>query len=123
VRTTVDELGTFAIFEDLGTAVGSLSIRDLDCQPRAFSPRGGGLRGETDISFDLSGPSDVTVRVYNSTGRLERVIVRDEPMAPGRVSFKWDGLDEDRQTVASGLYIVVVDAGGQRREKTVAVVR
>ena len=123
VRTTVDELGTFAILEDLGTAVGSLSIRDLDCQPRAFAPRGGSLRGETDISFDLSGPSDVTVRVYNSAGRLERVIVRDEPMAPGRVSFKWDGLDEDRQTVASGLYIVVVDAGGQRREKTVAVVR
>jgi len=123
VRTTVEQLGTFAIFEDLSTAVGALSIRGLDCQPRAFAPRGGGLRGETDISFDLSGPSDVTVRVYNSAGRLERVIVRDEPMAPGRVSFKWDGLDEDRQTVASGLYIVVVNAGDERREKTVAVVR
>jgi hypothetical protein len=123
VRTTVEQLGTFAIFEDLSTAVGTLSIRNLDCQPRAFAPKGGSLRSETDISFDLSGPSDVTVRVYNSAGRLERVIVRDEPLAPGRVSFKWDGLDEDRQTVASGLYIVVVNAGGQRREKTVAVVK
>ncbi len=123
VRTTVEQLGTFAIFEDLSTAVGSLSIQDLDCQPRAFAPRGSSLRGETDISFDLSGPSDVTVRIYKSAGRLERIIVRDEPMAPGRVSLKWDGLDEDRQTVASGLYIVVVNAGSQRREKTVAVVR
>ena len=123
VRTSVDRLGTFAIFEDLSTPVGALAIADLDCQPRAFAPGSSSLRGETDISFDLSGPSDVTVRVYNSEGRLERVIVRDEPMAPGRVSLKWDGLDEDRRTVSSGLYIVVVNAGDVRSEKTVAVVR
>ncbi len=123
VRTSVDRLGTFAIFEDLSTPVGALAIADLDCQPRAFAPGSSSLRGETDISFDLSGPSDVTVRVYNSEGRLERVIVRDEPMAPGRVSLKWNGLDEDRRTVSSGLYIVVVNAGDVRSEKTVAVVR
>jgi len=123
VRTSIERLGTFALFEDLSATVGSLAIRQLDCQPRAFSPRGSSLRGETDISFDLTGPSDVTVRVYNSAGRLEKVIVRDQPMAPGRVSLKWAGLDEDERTVASGLYIVVVNAGGQRSEKTVAVVR
>ncbi len=123
VRTSVDQLGTFAIFEDLSTGVGDLAIRDLDCQPRAFAPGSATLRGETDISFDLTGPADVTVRVYNSAGKLERVVVRDEPMAPGRISLKWNGLDEDRRAVSSGLYIVVVNAGDVRREKTVAVVR
>ena len=123
VRTAVDELGTFALFEDRSTAVGDLAIRDLDCQPRAFAPGGGSLRGETDISFDLSGPADVTVRVYNSAGKLARVIVRDEPMAPGRISLKWNGEDEDQRAVSSGLYIVVVNAGDVRREKTVAVVK
>ena len=123
VRTAVDELGTFALFEDRSTAVGDLAIRDLDCQPRAFAPGGSSLRGETDISFDLSGPADVTVRVYNSAGKLARVIVRDEPMAPGRISLKWNGQDQDQRAVSSGLYIVVVDAGDVRREKTVAVVK
>jgi hypothetical protein len=123
VRTSIERLGTFALFEDLSSSVGSLAIRQLDCQPRAFSPRSSSLRGETDISFDLTGPSDVTVRVYSSSGRLEKVIVRDQPMAPGRVSLKWAGRDEDNRTVASGLYIVVVNAGGERSEKTVAVVR
>ena len=123
VLLAVESLGTFAVFEDRSTLVGGLAVRELDCQPRAFAPRGGGLRGETDISFTLTGPADVTVRVYNAAGRLERVIVRDQAMAPGRVTLKWNGQDEERNLVASGLYIVAVDAGGERTEKIVAVVQ
>ena len=122
VRTAVEELGVFALFEDLATPVGGLAIRALDCQPRAFAPTAGD-KSETDISFELTGAADITVRVYNASGRLERVIARDEPMAPGRISLSWDGRDEDREMVASGLYIVVVNAGDNRREKVVSVVR
>ena len=123
VRTTVDDFGVFALFEDLAAGVGSAGLSSIDCQPQAFSPAGGTLRGTTDISFELSGPADVTVRVYNAAGRLERVVVRDQPMAPGRNSLPWDGRDEDRKTVASGLYVVVVSAGDSQAEKVVAVVR
>ena len=123
VRTTVSEFGVFALFEDLAAAVGSVGLSAIDCQPQAFAPAGGNLRDTTDISFELSGPADVTVRVYNVAGRLERVVVRDQPMAPGRNSLPWDGRDEDRKTVASGLYVVVVSAGGAQAEKVVAVVR
>ncbi len=123
VRTTVSELGVFALFEDLSVAVGSVGLSAVDCQPRAFGPAGGDLRDETDISFELSGPADVTVRVYNAAGRLERVVVRDRPMAPGRNSLPWNGRDEDSEVVASGLYVVVVSAGSAQAEKVVAVVR
>jgi hypothetical protein len=81
------------------------------------------LRDETDISFELSGPADVTVRVYNAAGRLERIVARDVPMAPGRNSLPWNGRDEDSELVASGLYVVVVSAGSSQAEKVVAVVR
>ena len=123
VTTAIDELGTFAIFQDLRTQVGKLAIRQLDCQPRAFAPGGTRFKRETDISFDLTGPANVTVRVYNASGRLERVIVRDRALAPGRASFEWDGRDEDRNTVSSGLYIVVVNAGDTKQEKVVAVIK
>ena len=65
----------------------------------------------------------MTVRVYNASGRLERVIVREQAMAPGRVTLKWNGQNENRELVASGLYIVAVDAGGEHSEKIVAVVQ
>ncbi len=123
VITSIEALGTFAVFEDLATLVGGLAVRELDCQPRAFTPRGGGLRDETDISFTLTGPADVTVRIYNASGRLERVIVREQAMAPGRVTLKWNGQNEHSELVASGLYIVAVDAGGEHSAKIVAVVQ
>jgi hypothetical protein len=123
VQTSVEAFGTFALFEDLSTAVGSTGLSAVDCQPRAFAPAGGDLRDETDISFELSGPADVTVRVYNAAGRLERIVARDVPMAPGRNSLPWNGRDEDSELVASGLYVVVVSAGSSQAEKVVAVVR
>ena len=124
VRTTVESFGTYGVFEDPAAADGAAAIAGIDCQPRAFSPAGGGaLRDKTDISFDLDAASDITVRVYNASGRLERVVARDRPMAPGRQSLSWNGRDEDGEVVASGLYIVVVSGGGMQSEKIVAVVR
>ena len=122
VRTAVDAFGVFAIFEDTSTPVGALAVRELDCQPRSFSPTGNRGKAETDISFELTGSADVTVRVYNASGRLERVIAK-QSMPSGRHALQWDGRDEDQEMVSSGLYIIVVNAGDARQEKVVAVVR
>ena len=81
------------------------------------------MRDRTDISFDLNNAANITVRVFSSSGNLERVIVKDQQMARGRASIVWDGLDEDRKVVASGLYVVVVSSGNTSSEKIVAVVR
>ena len=125
VRTSVEDFGTYGIFEDLTATAGAAAIDGIDCQPRAFAPAGGSgaLRDKTDISFDLAAAADVTVRVYNASGRLERVIARDRPMAPGRQSLTWNGRDEEGKVVASGLYVVVVSGGDMQSEKIVAVVR
>ena len=121
LRAAVESLGTFAVIEDLYAPVGKLIVRDLDCQPPAFSPSDGAKR-ETDISFTLTGPADVTVRVYNASGRLERVIEPARPLGQGQVLLTWDGQDQNGETVVSGLYIVVVRAGDAQQEKVVAVV-
>ena len=121
VNTTVDEFSVFGLFIDPETTRGSVGIRELDCQPRAFSPVGN--RASTDISFELTAPADVTARVFNTSGRLERVVERSLALGPGRHTLAWDGRDEDGHVVASGLYVVVVTAAGEQAEKLVAVVR
>ena len=123
VTTTITSLGTFGIFEDSAADLGVAAVAEVDCQPRAFAPAGGQLRDRTDISFALSNPADVTVRVFNVSGRVERVLARDRAMAPGRNTLVWDGRDDDADIVASGLYVVVVTAGDTQAEKVVAVVR
>lgn len=121
ITTAVRQLGTFGIFEESVPPVEAYAIRELDCQPRVFSPRGGGRSLQTDISFELGRGTDVTMEVYDESGNLIRRLVRGEHMGPGTKVFSWDGRDEDRHVVTSGFYIVVVRAGDVLLKKPVVV--
>ena len=123
ISTAVDVLGRFAVFEATALSGAEVRVDQLDCQPRAFAPASGGLRGHTDISFALTGPADATIRIFNSAGRLVRVVTRQQSLAAGRATMAWDGRDEDGQVVPSGPYVVSVQVGDQRLDKVVAVVR
>jgi hypothetical protein len=122
VSTVVLQLGVFGLLEDPSGGTGA-DLTTLDCQPRAFSPGGGGFRETTDISFSLASPSPVTIQVFSRGGRLERVLKQDATLNPGLNVVSWDGKDDDGRIVPSGLYIVVLTAEGKKLNKAVAVVR
>ena len=127
IATVVRSLGTFALFEDLAAPEGSEGVSELTCQPRVLRPvagapkAAGAFRAETDVSFRLGASSEVTIRIYNESGRLERVLARDKPMNAGLNAEPWDGKDDDKELVSSGLYIVVITAGDHQEQITVAV--
>jgi len=122
ISTVVQQLGVFGLFEDPSGGTGA-GLTALDCQPRVFSPGGGGFRETTDISFSLAGASPVTIHIYSRGGRLERVLKKDATLNPGVNVVPWDGRDDDGKIVPSGLYIVVLTAEGKKLNKTVAVMR
>ncbi|OGG47087.1 MAG: hypothetical protein A3F84_14015 [Candidatus Handelsmanbacteria bacterium RIFCSPLOWO2_12_FULL_64_10] len=122
ISTVVGQLGVFGLLEDPSGGAGA-GLTALDCQPRVFSPGGGGFRETTDISFSLAGASPVTIHIYSRGGRLERVLKKDAPLNPGVNVVPWDGKDDDGQFVPSGLYIVVLTAEGKKLNRTVAVMR
>ena len=130
-RIPVTEFGTYALFEDSGTPSSSGSVTNVAFSNRAFSPAAGSrlarrlagpLVARTDISFDLGASASVRVEVYNRAGQLQRVLASGRSMSAGRQVVTWDGRDADGDIVRSGLYIVVIDAGGKKAQKTVAVV-
>jgi hypothetical protein len=124
VTTVVRRLGTFAVFRGaiLSEDVWRQGVSSVDCQPRVFSPKGGGLKAETELSFELGSESEVTIEVYDETGRLKRVLTEDERMGPGRNAKAWDGRDADGDMVHSGLYIVVIRVGETVEAKKTVVV-
>jgi flagellar hook assembly protein FlgD len=65
----------------------------------------------------------VTVRVYNRAGRLVREVVAGQSFGPGANLVRWDGRDREGSVVADGIYLVTVEALGQTRTQTLAVVR
>jgi hypothetical protein len=59
--------------------------------------------------------------VYNRAGRPRRVILDGTQLGSGQQVVYWDGRDRDGELVASALYIIVVEAGGERVTKVVTV--
>jgi hypothetical protein len=75
-------------------------------RPNPFNP-------STVISFCLPGESDVTLDVFDISGRLVTRLMDEERQSPGAHSVDWDGRDARGKAVASGIYIYRLVAGKQ----------
>ncbi|MBU8920247.1 MAG: T9SS type A sorting domain-containing protein [Bacteroidales bacterium] len=64
--------------------------------PNPFNP-------STAIQFGLSHSSRVSLKIYNVSGKLVRVVV-EESRPAGHYNENWDGKDESGRAVASGVY-------------------
>ena len=65
----------------------------------------------------------MTVTVFNRAGRRTRSIVDGLTMNAGINVLRWEGRDEGGDAVPDGLYLVVVEAAGEKLSQTLAVVR
>lgn len=74
----------------------SLSIRNL------FS-------GETQIRYQLPRSAHVTLKIYDLTGRLVRILVNEEK-AEGYFMAQWNGRDNGGLRVNSGVYFIRMEA-------------
>lgn len=99
--------------EDLpDPAATPLVSRLHEAAPNPFNPR-------TRIAFDLAGAGPVRLAVYDLRGALIRTL-EQRSLPAGRYVRTWDGTDDEGATVASGTYIVTIDAGDfHARQKSV----
>jgi hypothetical protein len=72
--------------------------------PNPFNPT-------TTISYELPNPGFVTVKVYDLTGRLVKVLLSGS-QAAGAQSVTWDGTDFNGNPVAAGIYIYQIEFTG-----------
>jgi hypothetical protein len=72
--------------------------------PNPFNPN-------TTISFYLSGTVSTSLRIYDTRGRLVRVLA-EGAMEPGAHAIVWDGTNDDGLPVGSGVYFYRLRAGG-----------
>jgi hypothetical protein len=64
--------------------------------PNPFNPT-------TNIAFSIASATSVSLKIYDVTGRLVRVLL-DERREAGRYGVVWDGFDARGSAVASGVY-------------------
>jgi len=123
ISAAVTQPGLYAVFAEEVAIQGAGVLSGLSVTPRVFSPTASFAASEVAVGFSLGQPSSVTVKIYNRAGRLVKAVLSDETMGPGANLVRWDGRDAAGGTVAEGLYVVTVEASGEKQEKTVGVVR
>jgi len=83
--------------------------------PNPFNPR-------THLEFVLPAEENVSLRVYDVSGRLVRDLAGGT-FAAGRHRILWNGQDEAGRQAASGVYYARLVAGGESRIRMMTLVR
>jgi parallel beta-helix repeat protein len=80
------------------------------------------FNGQTTIVFDLPSPEWVTLIVYNLLGQRVRVLV-NENRSGGHHLVSWDGRDEYRRPVGSGVYMYTLKVGASSQTRMALLLR
>jgi predicted lipoprotein with Yx(FWY)xxD motif len=83
--------------------------------PNPFNPA-------TFIQFGLSAPAHVSLRIFDVSGRLVRVLVEKDYPA-GSFTELWDGTNNERHPVKSGVYFYRLNAGSFSETKKLVLNR
>ena len=76
------------------------------------------------IAFELPDALPVTVQVYDVNGRLVRTL-RGVASGSGIGSYNatWDGRDQERNPLGSGIYYIRLSVGGQELTRSLMLLR
>jgi hypothetical protein len=88
----------------------ALAPVELPAELRLVGARPNPFGVSTDVVFRLPEAAEVSVRIYDVSGRLVRTLV--ERLVPaGEHAVAWDGRDTDGRRVAAGVYFTTFRAG------------
>jgi hypothetical protein len=77
-----------------------------------FAPMANPVRGRTSIAYNTSTQGRVSLKVYDSAGRLVTTLV-DGIVPAGTNTIAWDGKDKNNRAVANGIYFFELSTEGQ----------
>ncbi len=119
LKTNINAILTGIFGEDgVVTSTPSVARRALvlhEPVPNPFNPR-------VTLRYELAQSGPAKLSIYDLRGRLVRVLL-NKNLPPGSGSAQWDGKDGSGHTAASGVYSVVLEAGGQHRSQKATLIR
>lgn len=83
--------------------------------PNPFNPT-------TSIAFNLERSGPVKLQVFDARGRLVRTLV-DEARQAGPHAVDWDGRDGRGRTAAAGVYLYQLEAGGEKLQRKMTLLK
>lgn len=92
---------------------------EVSVYPELFSPRDGNGENVLYINFKFDSPGYVgTVRVFDSNGRLVRILASNQLLSTEGF-FTWDGNTDNGELARIGMYVIFFEAFSDSGEKSV----
>jgi hypothetical protein len=91
------------------------AFRLVQNAPNPFNPR-------TTVAYDVPVSSEMSIRVYDVTGRLVTTLV-DGVVEPGRHAVTWNGTNDAGEGVGTGVYFCVMDATDYHATRKMTLLR
>jgi hypothetical protein len=92
-------------------------------QPIAFSVSGANPAvGHSAVRFSLPRATNVTLRVYSTSGALVRTLANGQ-MPAGASTVNWNLADDAGRPVGNGLYLYELNAGSQVAQAKVSILK
>ncbi|MEO0091239.1 MAG: T9SS type A sorting domain-containing protein [candidate division WOR-3 bacterium] len=79
-------------------------------------------RRDVRISFNLSQPSKINLRIYDAAGRLVKTLI-DSHLSEGTYNFIWNRTDENNREVAEGIYFYTIETESSRLTKKLIITK
>ncbi|MBN2030313.1 T9SS type A sorting domain-containing protein [bacterium] len=87
-----------------------INMVDMKNYPNPFN-------SQTVISYQIPAKGNVSIHIFDATGRIVRTLVQNRFHEPGQYDVRWDGYDEQGEPVSSGVYIYQLQTGDIRLNK------
>ena len=78
--------------------------------------------GACHLSFTLAEPSQVSLKIFDASGRLVKILV-DEFKSSGVYTVNWDGRDDTKRKVAEGIYFYTLETPNQNFTKKLVLMK
>jgi len=103
-------------------AIEPCSFKQLLSLSALLSPRPNPFNPRTEVRFSLEREGLVQVVVYDVRGRRVRTLASGS-LAAGLHALTWQGIDDRGGSVASGVYFLKMEFGGQVMTRRMTLVR
>jgi len=100
---------------------GIMVVRLLDITNNLIHPKKADKTAT--IKYFIINPAKVNLKIYNLMGELVKVLVDNENKEPKSYEETWSGENEKGSTVASGIYLVHIEVGGESATEKICVVK
>jgi hypothetical protein len=100
---------------------GIMVVRLLDITNNLIHPKKADKTAT--IKYFIINPAKVNLKIYNLIGELVMTLVDNQSKVAGSYNEPWSGENDKGSTVASGIYLVHIEAGGENATEKICVVK